>query len=220
MGTRVSSRDATQRSAANSASVAASRNRRAELVGAATDIVRESGFAGATVKAITARAGVSAGLLYSYANNAEELLCEVFRDSAGAEFAVIEAAVADVTHEGGSAALRLTTLINTFAARAIRGRSFARALLVEPVSRLIEIERHIYRRNYADLMAEIVVFGVRSGEFAPQDPGVTAAGLIGAISEAMAGPLSPFNDAPDPDHDERVVTSMRELCLRAVGARA
>lgn len=202
---------------------AAHRDRRGDLLRAATEIVREIGFVGASVKAITSRAGVSTGLLYSYANNSDELLCEVFRDYAGVELAAVDTAVKKVTMAGGSAVLRLITLVDTFAERALRGRSLARALLVEPVSRAIEIERHTYRRSYADMMTDIVAFGVCTAEFAPQDPSVTAAGLIGAISEAMAGPLSPLSatpDTPDTEYDERVVTLIRELCLRAVGAQA
>lgn len=196
---------------------APTRDRRAELLEAAKAIVRESGFKEASVKAITARTGVSAGLLYSYASSADDLLCEVFRSCAGTEIAAIGDAVSSVTD---SAALKLTTLVNTFSERALLGRSLARALLVEPVSRAIEIERQSYRRGYADMLTEIVVFGIQTGEFAPQQANVTASALTGAIGEAMAGPLSPFSGEPDPHSDEQVVASIREFCLRAVGARA
>lgn len=190
--------------------------RREDLIEAATAIVRDSGFGAASVKAVTARAGMSAGLLYSYADGVDDLLAEVFRRCAGAEMAAVDQAIAAV--DASDATGRLLVLIETFATRALRGGRLAWALLVEPVGRAIDEERLAYRRGYADIATEIVTQGVRDGEFAVQDARITATGLVGAIGEALAGPLAPVTmDDDDPD---AIVAAITGLCLRAVGARS
>ncbi|MFC4139931.1 MULTISPECIES: TetR/AcrR family transcriptional regulator [unclassified Microbacterium] len=188
--------------------------RREDLIEAATAIVRDSGFGAASVKAVTARAGMSAGLLYSYADGVDDVLAEVFRRCAGTELAAVDQAV--VASKRTDAPGRLLVLIETFATRALRGGRLAWALLVEPVGRAIDEERLTYRRGYADILTEIVTQGVREGTFAPQHPAITAAGLVGAIGEALAGPLTPVS--ADEDDPGAVVAAISELCLRAVGA--
>lgn len=189
--------------------------RREDLIEAATAIVRDSGFGAASVKAVTARAGMSAGSLYSYTTGLDDLLAEVFRRIAGAEMAAVDQAVAGA--EPADATGRLIAVIETFATRALRGGRVAWALLVEPVGRAIDEERLVYSRGYAGILTEIVMQGVRAGEFAPQDPRITAAGLVGAIGEALAGPLAPVTI--DDDVPDAIVAAITALCLRAVGAR-
>lgn len=189
--------------------------RREDLVEAATAIVRDSGFGAASVKAVTARAGMSAGLLYSYAESLEDLHAEVFRRCAGGEMAAVDQALAAV--DVSDATGRLLALIETFATRALRGERLAWALLVEPVGRAIEEERLAYRRGYVDILTEVVTQGVRGGEFAAQDARLTAAGLVGAVAEALAGPLAPV--ALVEDDSDAIVDAITGLCLRAVGAR-
>ncbi len=205
----------------------ARRHHRAELVRAATEIVRTEGFNAASVKAITARAGMSAGLLYSHASSVDDILIEVFRVCAGAEITAIDAAVTEIAATAPAshnAAAQLSTLIETFADRALRSGLLAWSLLVEPVGQAIEAERQRYRREYADLLAQIVTQGIETGEFVEQDPQITAAGLVGAIGEAFSGPLSPISPTPlvgDIDRRERGLTAksaLCALCLRAVGA--
>lgn len=193
----------------------AAADRRVELVAAATAIVRESGFGAATVKTVTARAGMSAGLLYRYAEGVDELLADVFRRCAGVELAAVDAGVAAA---GASARARLVALVDVFAHRALRGQRLAWALLVEPVARSVEEERLGYRRGYAALMTEVLQAGIRDGEFVAQDPSVTAAGLVGAIGEALAGPLSPTAGGASADRTA-LVAEITNLCLRAVGAQ-
>ena len=40
-------------------------------------------------------------------------------------------------------------------------------------------------------MAEVIAEGIEAGELPAQDVDATAAALIGAVGEAMVGPLSP-----------------------------
>lgn len=196
-------------------------DRRTALIEAATAIVSEAGFRGASVKAITTRAGMSAGLLYSYATDADTLLSEVFRRSAGAELGHVTEAVAAAKPQGAPA--QLTALIDAFTGRALKGRRLAWALLVEPVGKAIEAERLTYRLSYAGLLIEIVQRGIAEGDFPQQDARVTAAGIVGAISEALTGPLSPLPPIDTEDDDTvgdetSLVSSIHTLCMRAVGA--
>ncbi|WP_353114338.1 TetR/AcrR family transcriptional regulator [Microbacterium sp.] len=190
--------------------------RRQELIDAATGIVRDAGFGAASVKAVTARAGMSAGLLYTYAGSIDDVLAEVFRRCAGAELAAVDQAVLAVP--AADATARLVALIETFADRALRGGRLAWALLVEPVGRAIDEERLTYRRGYADILAEIVERGMQDGRFPRQDARLTAAGLVGAIGEALTGPLSPLASEYDEADADAIIRAITQLCLRAVGA--
>lgn len=184
------------------------------LLDAASSIVAESGFRAASVKAVSALAGVSAGTVYTYFDTREHLLAEVFREHAAGELLAVREAVDAVEHAGATA--QLGALVETFARRAVRGRRLAWALLVEPVDELIDSERLRYRRAYADTLEAIVRRGVASGDFAAQDARVSGAGLTGAIGEALTGPLSPL-DAGEVTTDE-LVSSILAFCLRSVGA--
>lgn len=201
------------------------RDRRADLLAAAADIVREQGFGAVTVKAVTSRIGMSAGLLYRYAGSVDGLTTEVFRRFAGAELAAVDAAV-EKAAQGGALA-RLDALAQTFAFRALRGQRLAWALLVEPVGHAIDAERLVYRAGYANLLTDIVSSGVREGALPNQNIRIAAAGIVGAIGEALVGPLSPVS-AGQPDGDdahegsigdpESITDAIVQLCRRAVGA--
>lgn len=189
--------------------------RREDLVQAAMAIVRDSGFGAASAKAVAGRAGMSTAAMSGYAANLDELLAEVFRRCAGVEMAAVDRAIAGT--RSSDATGRLIAMIDTFATRALRAGRLAWALLAEPVSREIEVERQAYRQGYVDILAEIVVDGVRDGEFAPQDARITAAGIVGAISVALIGPLVPLT--LEDDDPAAVIAAITRLCLRAVGAQ-
>jgi len=197
---------------------AALARRRQTLVEAARTIVTRDGFGAASVRAITAAAGVSPGTLYGYFGTLDELLAQVFREAATVELQAVREAVDQAPD---SAAARLVALVDTFAGRAGRAARFAWALLAEPVSPLIDAERLTFHRAYADTLARIVADGVATGELPPQDPQVTGPSLVGAIAEALIGPLSPLRQTERGNHPdgglEDVVSSVRLLCLRAVG---
>ena len=104
--------------------------------------------------------------------------------------------------------------IETFARRALRGRRLAWALLAEPVDPAVEAERLHFRHSYRDLMAEVLAEGIEAGELPVQDVDATAAALIGAVGEAMVGPLSPTANGGDPD---ALIASLINFCTRAIG---
>ena len=189
------------------------RHRETALRASAGDIVATRGFRAATVKAIAAGANVSAGTLYNYFRTREELLVEVFRVFAAAEFTAARAAVDAAEPLGATAQLR--ALVETFSDRAVRGHRLAWSLLFEPVDPLIESERLEYRRSYSNEVAEIVTRGICDGELPDQDANTSGAGIVGAISEAFAGPLSLLDD--DAKVADDLIRNILDLCVRAVG---
>ena len=100
---------------------------------------------------------------------------------------------------GGSAPQRIAAAVETFARRALRGRRLAWALIAEPVDPAVEAERLVFRRAYRDAFAEVIADGVAAGELPDQDPATSAAALVGAIGEALVGPVSPTAAARDPE---------------------
>jgi AcrR family transcriptional regulator len=115
---------------------------------------------------------------------------------------------------GATAAERIAAGVETFARRALRGRRLAWALLAEPVDPAVEAERLEFRHAYRDVIAAVLVDAIDAGELPPQDPETTAAALVGAIGEALVGPLSPAANGGDP---EAVIAALIDFCMRAIG---
>lgn len=186
---------------------------RERLLDAALGLTREGGYAAVTVGAVAARAGVSAGALYRHWPGKGELVAELFRTVCTRELAAMEEAAASVQ---GGAADRVEAVLSTFAGRALRHPRLAWTLLAEPVDPLLEAERLAYRRAYRELVAGLLVAGVQTGELPAQDVDVVAAGLVGALGEALVGPISPLAGGP-PDA-EALLATLRVFARRAIGA--
>jgi AcrR family transcriptional regulator len=179
---------------------------RAALVRAAADLLADGGYAGCSITAVAGRAGLAAGSVYTHFRSKAELAAEVFREIVGREVAAVRAASA-----AGSAAERLTAVIETFAGRALKAPRRAYALLAEPVDPAVDALRLEFRNAYRDVLADAIGAGVASGELPPQNATVVAAALVGAIGEALVGPLA--RGGPDPDTVPSVIT----FAVRAVG---
>ena len=139
-------------------------------------------------RAVADRAGVAVGTVYRHFPSKSDLFAEVFREASQHE---VDAMRDAIEAANGPAAERIAAGIEAFARRALRGRRLAWALLAEPVDPAVEAERLHFRHSYRDLMAEVIAEGIEAGELPAQDVDATAAALIGAIGEAMVGPLSP-----------------------------
>jgi AcrR family transcriptional regulator len=184
---------------------------RERIVAAARELVARGGYAEAQVAAVAQRAGVATGTVYRHFPSKAELFAEVFRNASQHEVdAVVEAAS---RNGAATATARIAAAVETFARRALRGRRLAWALIAEPVDPAVEAERLVFRRAYRDAFAQVVAEGVAAGELPPQDPATTAAALVGAIGEALVGPVSPTAGPHDP---EAVVSSLRDFCIRSV----
>lgn len=168
------------------------------------------GYGAAQVAAVADRAGVATGTVYRYFPSKAELFAEVFRNASQHEVDAVVDASADV---GESATARIASAVETFARRALRGRRLAWALIAEPVDPAVEAERLVFRRAYRDAFAAVIADGVATGELPEQDPATSAAALVGAIGEALVGPVSPTASAADP---ESLIDSLKCFCIRSV----
>lgn len=182
---------------------------REQVVTAARDLVAAGGYQAASMSQVAARAGVGAGTVYRHFPSKAQLFAEVFRRASQRE---VDAAAA-AAEQRGSPTARLVAAVETFARRALRGRRLAWALLAEPVDPAVEAERLAFRRAYRDVFAALLNEGIAAGELPPQDVEVSAAALVGAIGEALVGPLSPTAAGDDP---ERLVRGLTSFCLRSI----
>lgn len=177
------------------------------IVQAATTVLSQQGFAGLSMAAVAATAGVATGTVYKHFESKAELVTAVFRAVVGREADAVVAA-----SSSGSATERVVAAVQTFAGRALRNPKLAYVLLVEPVDAVVDIERLRFRRAFTDTFVAAVADGVAAGELPAQNPYTTGAALVGAIGEVLAGPL-----ATNP-HNAAVVPDLVAFALRALGA--
>jgi AcrR family transcriptional regulator len=184
---------------------------RERVVTAARELIARGGYREAQVAAVAARAGVATGTVYRHFPSKADLFAEVFRQVSQREVDATRAAAAAVGD--GPATARLRAAIEAFARRALRARRQAYALLAEPVDPAVEAERLRFRRAHAEHFAAIVADGIAAGELPALDAELAAAALVGALGEALVGPLSPVAPRTDPD---ALVEELVAFCLRSV----
>ncbi len=183
---------------------------RRRIVAAARGLIAKGGYAEAQVAAVASRAEVAIGTVYRHFPSKADLFAEVFREASQRE---VDAVAAAAREAADSATARIAAAVETFARRALRGRRLAWALIAEPVDPAVEAERLVFRRAYRDVFADVIAVGVESGELPLQNPELSAAALVGAIGEALVGPVSPTAAGGGA---ELVVGSLTEFCIRSV----
>ncbi|MFJ4186277.1 TetR/AcrR family transcriptional regulator [Kitasatospora sp. NPDC089509] len=202
---------------------------REAVLQSAVGLLAERGYGGCTMAAVADRAGIATGSLYQHFANKAELSVQLFRRVVTHEMAAVNAAVA----LRGTPRQRIAAVVETFAARALRAPRLAYALLVEPADTVVDGERLVFRRAFRDVIATEIAAAVAAGELPEQDPVLTAAALVGAVGEALAGPLAaapPATAGPldpsapsDPSAPRRatveVVPALVSFTLRALGGR-
>ncbi|WP_338889952.1 TetR/AcrR family transcriptional regulator [Rhodococcus sovatensis] len=183
---------------------------RDKLFASAIDVLSEQGYRGLSIASVAAAAGVSAGSVYTHFESKSDLVVAIFREVCGREVR----AVADAC-SSGDVAQRVTSIVETFAGRAMKNRTMAYALLAEPVDPAVDAERLVFRRSFTAAIAGAIAAGVASGEIPAQNVDLAAAGLVGAVGEVLVGPLRP-DRAPGDDAD--VVPDLVAFALRSLGA--
>ena len=185
---------------------AASRER---IAAAALDQVAEGGYASAAVQTVAARAGVAVGTVYRHFPSKADLLAEVFRRASQRELDVM---AETARPDGRSPAERAGAAAEAFCRRALAGPVLAYALIAEPVDPAVESERLRLRRGYRDVFAGLLEEGVESGDLEPHDTATVAAALVGALGEALVGPLSPGRRER---RDEALIAAIVNFTLNA-----
>lgn len=182
------------------------------LLRAAEALVREHGFAGLTIQALATRAGVGVGTVYRYYRAKDVLAAEVFRLATEREVAAVSAAI----ECEGTVAARLCVAVEVFARRAMQAPQLAWALIAEPADPAVDAVRLTYRQAYADVFEVFIEDAVLSQALPEQNAKVVAAALVGAMAEALVGPLAGTLVANRPD--EHVIEQLQQFCVRAIGA--
>jgi AcrR family transcriptional regulator len=190
------------------ARLAAARER---IVDAALTQLAEGGYASASVVAVARRAGVATGSVYRHFPSKGDLFAEVFRRAAQREVDVLRA----MTDRSEAVTHRLAAWVEAFVRRALAEPVRAYALIAEPVDPAVEVERLTFRRAYADLFERALHDGIRAGELPAQDAQLAATAIVGALAEALVGPLQRRDAGAD-----ALVAGLQTFVLQSVGAHA
>ena len=182
---------------------------RERIVSAALDQVAAGGYASAGVQTVAARAGGAVGPVYRHFPSKGDLFAEAFRRASQRELDVV---VDVASPDGRPARERVAAAVEAFARRALAGPVLAYALLAEPVDPAVEAERLRFRTGYRDAFASVLDDGVRDGELRPHDTRTVAAALVGALAEALVGPLSIANGGSH----EPLVGTLVQFCEEAL----
>jgi AcrR family transcriptional regulator len=192
------------------ARVADSRRR---ILEAARIVVAEQGYAAAQVAVVASVADVATGSVYRHFPSKASLFAEMLRVVCDRELAVVRA----IAGERERPALdRISDGVATFARRALRGEGLAYAVIVEPMDPDVDQVRLAARARLAAVFAGLISEGVASGEFGPQDAELRGAAIVGALLEALVGPLARRTDRPPPDRDA-IAGEVAAFCRGAVG---
>ena len=181
---------------------------RERIVDAALEQLAEGGYASASVASVARRAGVATGTVYRHFPSKGDLFAEVFRRASQREVDVLRS----MTDRDEPVAHRLAAWVEAFVRRALAAPVRAYALIAEPVDPAVEVERLTFRRAYADLFERALHDGVQRGELPPLDAQLTAAAIVGALAEALVGPLQHRQAGADV-----LVAGLQTFVLRSVG---
>lgn len=186
--------------------------RREAIVAAASAVAADGGMAAVQIVPVAQRAGIAAGTVYRYFPSKTELIGGVVDAVSAHEIKAVRLA-ADAAPGPLSA---LAAAIVTFAARALRQRRLAWALIAEPV----DVDAHAVRLSFrAALVREFearVRTAIAGSHLPDQDAGVSAAALVGALMEGLIGPLAP-ESGDDLGKARDAVQSLTLFALRGLG---
>lgn len=187
------------------------REQRALVLNSARALVSEGGFAAASIQAVATRAGIATGSVYRHFPSKAELFVAVFTEASSREVAVMQQATQG--HDTASEALAAAARV--WASRALEGHTLAYALIAEPVMPEVEVARLTFRRAYVEVLRDVLARGCADGEFSLPSIDVAAAAIVGALAEALVGPLAPGDDIT-PDARDALVEHITHFCLQAV----
>jgi AcrR family transcriptional regulator len=182
------------------------------ILAAARIAAAEGGMGAVQIVPVAERAGIAAGTVYRYFPSKTELIAKLVGVVSEREIGAVRRA-ADAAPGPLSA---LAAAIATFAARALRNRRLAWAVIAEPVDAEVDAVRLTYRRTLAAELEKRVRAAIQGGHLPDQDAAVAAPALVGALLEGLIGPLAPAQ-AGEPAKSRAAVQTLTLLALRALG---
>ena len=198
---------------------------RARILSQSIKLLTQQGFGALSVVVVAQNSGIATGSIYRHFPSKADLVAEVFRHATEQELAAVRKAL----QSSGTCKERLLLAMQTFAIRALKAPRQAYALIAEPVDPIVEQERLRYRLAYAEAFEDLISEGVSQGEFLPQKASITAAAIVGMLTEALIGPLSPHGSVYDEKvtisdvltdvEQQQLILQITTLALRAVGTQ-
>ena len=188
------------------------RETRSRIVSSARQLVEAGGWSNCNLTKTAKAAGVSTGSIYSHFDSITDLYITVFQEIANEEAAVI----ARIASGDGTPSHRFQVAVQTFSERALRGRVKAYAVMAEPVAQEVIAVRQGYHLEFIDTFETMIAEGVVLGEFRQQQPDVTAACVVGSISQSLLLSLA-LQTEPSKTDDATVVSQILAFCSHAVG---
>jgi AcrR family transcriptional regulator len=182
------------------------------ILSAALAAASEGGMAAVQIAPVAERAGVAAGTVYRYFPSKTDLVAALVAAISERELGELRKA-ADAAPGPLSA---LAAAIATFAARALRDRKLAWAVLAEPVDAEAQALRLEYRKALAEELRARIEAAVAGRLLPEQDARLSAPALVGALLEALVGPLAP-ETVDDVARARDAVQMVTLLSLRALG---
>lgn len=186
--------------------------RRRAILTAARDIASNGGMAAVQIAPVALRADVAAGTVYRYFPSKADLISELIAEVARDELTAIRRAANAAP--GPSSAL--AAAIATVAVHMVSHKKLAWGILAEPVDVDVAATRLVSRREIAGEIEARIMAAVSAGHLPQQDTSLAATALLGALHEALVGPLAPDN-FDDQAALRDVVQTATLLALRAVG---
>lgn len=186
--------------------------RRAAILAAARAAASEGGMGAVQIAPVAIRANVAAGTVYRYFPCKADLVAELISEVSRTELAAVRRA-ADLAPGPSSA---LAAAVTTIAANVVTHRKLAWGILAEPVDVDVGATRLAARSEIAGELESRIAAAMRAGHLPQQDTALAATALLGALHEALVGPLAP-DDLDEPGRLRDAVQSVTLLALRAVG---
>lgn len=184
---------------------------RQRILKAARALVARGGFNQASIAAVAASAGLSAGAIYRYFPSKAALFVEVLTSAIDHEIAILQG----IAQGQGSVTARLRGCIESFANRALEGPYLAYAFIAEPAEQEVDEARLHGRKRFGEVFKSLLEEGIEAGEFPPQSVDIGAACIVGAFTEALIRPIEPRAKR---EGRKELVDGIVAFCLRAVGA--
>ena len=182
------------------------------IVEAARGAASSGGMSAVQIAPVAARAGVAAGTVYRYFPGKIELVGALVASVSEREIEAVRRA-SDAAPGPLSA---LAAAIATFAARALRNRRLAWAVIAEPVDNETDVMRQLYRKALAAEIEARIRSAIDGGHLPEQDTGLAASALVGAMLEGLIGPLAP-EGIDDPARAREAVQTLTLFALRGLG---
>jgi len=182
------------------------------IVEAARGAASSGGMSAVQIAPVAALAGVAAGTVYRYFPGKIELVGALVASVSEREIEALRRA-SDAAPGPLSA---LAAAIATFAARALRNRRLAWAVIAEPVDNETDVMRQRYRKALAAEIEARIRSAIDGGHLPEQDTALAASALVGAMLEGLIGPLAP-EGIDDPARAREAVQTLTLFALRGLG---